>query len=652
MDLAHLLDIFLAEAQEYLASMEVALVAVERSSADGQLDEGALDELFRVAHSLKGMCGMMGYERMAALTHAMEDSLLEVRSGDASFDEGRLDLLLACVAGLEDALVAVGRSREEPETLEELARRVGSPGATPAQEAPAAPPPVRAEPDAPAPDTVVDGALDVRVTLAPDTELRGVRAFVVLRALGRVAEVLDAHPRDPVEFEGMEVRAWLRGAEPSSIRKALAGIPEISDVRIEEPPPAAAASPGSAPDRPAAAQPPRAEATLRVAASRLDELMFRMQEVVVSAARLGRLIDSTGSDAMRAGMAELSRDARQLQASMMHVRMTPLDTAFARIPRLVRDLAARLERDVELEIAGAETEVDRSMVEALFDPLVHLIRNALDHGIEPPAERVASGKPARARLRVTARHSAGHVVIELTDDGRGIDRDAIVGRAIELGHLTATEGERIQTQAQVQDLLCRPAVSTTREATDISGRGIGLDAVSSTVRRLGGRLEIESEPGRSTTIRLRLPMTLSIMPVLLVRSCSDDVAIPLDRVANVAIHAANRTRDVPGGRMLMRDAGPAIALLDLGTALGRGGGGDGAEHSYVVTVEGFEGQVALGVAQLHGTLDVATRPLPDTYQRDGAPLLGVGMLPDGGLATIIDCDRIAMMGPNAMEPTP
>lgn len=646
-DLSHLLDVFVAECREYLQSLDLSLLALDRHSKGDVVDRAALDEVFRATHSLKGMCGMMGYSRMAALAHAMEDSLLGVRDDGEPLDGHRLDTLHACVDGLESSLEQVAATQEEPETLEALAVRVGATTLSGLPDLPQPPAPIDDEwlGSALAPlEGLGDGVLYVRVVLASDTELRGVRAFVVLRALHRIAEVVDEWPTSPEEFTGSVVEARVRGTSSEGVRAALRQLPEIESVVVE---PARAA-----PEPAISVQVPvRVEPTLRVAAGRLDDLMFQMQEVVVAGARLERGVLEHDAPELLAPMAELVKHARRLQASIMQVRMTALEAAFARVPRLARDLAQRLGKDVTVVIDGGDTEVDRSMVDALADPLVHIVRNALDHGIEPPDERVASGKPRTATLRLTARHAAGHVEIEVGDDGRGIDIERVAAAGVESGSLTRADVERARASGTMLELLFRAGVTGARTQSDISGRGVGLDAVRATVRDLGGELSIRTSLGHSTTVLLRLPLTLAVMPALLVSASGADTAIPLDRVIRIERISDGVVREALERHLLTMQDGDAHELVPLGNALGNALDehvGVCARGRFAVLVQVARGSLALEVDELHGTREIATRPLPAEHRATG-PLLGIGILPDGALTTIVDCDRLRVAADRLTE---
>ncbi|HEU4702144.1 MAG TPA: ATP-binding protein, partial [Conexibacter sp.] len=325
-------------------------------------------------------------------------------------------------------------------------------------------------------------------------------------------------------------------------------------------------------------------------------------------------------------MQDLTRASQALQAMVMQVRMIPVEAVFLRFPRLVRDLQTKLGKEVELRLVGAETELVRTVVDALGDPLVHLVRNALDHGLETPAERIAAGKPPTGVLELSARHAGGHVVVAVRDDGRGID-PARVGRiAAERGLLDADAAAALDA-AGAAELLFAPGFSTAAATTDLSGRGVGMDAVRECVRALGGEIALLSEPGNGTTAQLRLPLTLASIAALLVTVDELPYAIPLDRVVRTVRLDAVEVRTVRGAPLLPL-GGELRPLLD-----------SGPDRQYAVVINANGRRLALAVSSLAGQRELVTRRLPRSVsQRAGAAAGAV--LPDGQVALVVDCDAL------------
>jgi len=320
---------------------------------------------------------------------------------------------------------------------------------------------------------------------------------------------------------------------------------------------------------------------------------------------------------------------------VMQVRMIEVDAVFMRFPRLVRDLSAKMGKQVELILTGRETELDRTVVDALGDPLVHLVRNSLDHALEPPAEREAAGKPATGVLELSARQAGGNVVITVRDDGRGIDPARVAAKARERGLIGADEVDSVDMTRAIE-LLFAPGFSTAEQTSDISGRGVGMDAVRTALRGLGGAVVMTSELGVGTTVQVRLPLTLAIMPALLVDSGGVPFAIPLERVERTVNLAEQTVRSVTGQRMLVLSDG-VLPLVDLAGALGYE---PSPEAGFVVIARGGERRLALAVEQLVGQRELVTRPLPAEVGSQSC-LSGGAVLSDGTITLIVDCDALA-----------
>ncbi|HMJ01615.1 MAG TPA: Hpt domain-containing protein, partial [Conexibacter sp.] len=510
MDTRAYLPAFLAEAREHLQELGLAMLRIEASPDDGLAAEG----VFRIAHSLKGMSATMGYDAIVALTHAMEDvfELLRQRTGGLPHDA--IDVLSACLDALEAAVEAIAAGADDAAALDPaplvvrlqaLARE-----RTPAQE-------LAREDDlllAPAGDRL----LHVVADLAPECGMPAVRAYMLFEALRVHGELVSGVPAlDAVErFAGSRIEAWLATpADAGAIAESVRAVGELAGVEVCE---------ASAPeDRPAhgsqddlragqlagasAAGHGRSAATVRVDAERLDELLHLTGELVQQRTTIEALVASgevaAAAPDLPQAVQRLARTSQALQETVTRVRMVPVESVFLRFPRLVRDLAARLGKQVELRLEGADTELDRTVVDALGDPLVHLVRNALDHGLEEPAERTAAGKPPTGLLELRARHAGGHVIVSVRDDGRGIDPLA-VGRAAVARGLLDAEAAAALDAAAAAELLFASGFSTATATTDLSGRGVGMDAVRDSVRALGGDARLASEPGVGTVAELRL----------------------------------------------------------------------------------------------------------------------------------------------------
>ena len=491
MDRSEYMGMFLAESREHLDTLNLAVVRIEQAPDDRE----TLDEIFRAAHSLKGMSATMGFAGIAALTHKMEDVFELLRQRSGGLGPEAVEVVLECLDALGAAVQGVERDRVERiepapliERLEKLVHRRDS--HQPAPPAPTGPP-------AAALESLDAGARVVRVSAALDAgaAMPAVRAHQVLDALRGVGEVVGSSPSED-ELDGFAaavVEAWLRTDEPLEVlRAAVETVPEIAETTLFEMP--AAGAPARA-ERHAPAARKRSAPVVRVDAERLTEVATRLAELRTHESRVGQLAAEAGLPELARAVEELVAAADRLESSVVELRVAPAESAFAPLPRLVRDLAKRLDKEVELRLVGQETLLDRTIVEGLGDPLVHLVRNALSHGCEAPDEREEAGKPRAAKLEVAARERDGAVLVEVRDDGRGIDPDHILALAAERG----IEG------TDALELLFSPGFSTAHEPTDISGRGVGLDAVRDRVRGLGGDIALLSAPGMGTVARLRLP---------------------------------------------------------------------------------------------------------------------------------------------------
>lgn len=414
----------------------------------------------------------------------------------------------------------------------------------------------------------------------------------------------------------------------------------------------------AAPDAPArtAAPSSRAAATVRVDAERLDLLMHTMGELVVHRTQLEVLVAGADTPGLAQAMQAVTRSSQALQSMVMQVRMIAVEAVFLRFPRMVRDLSSRLEKKVELRLVGQETELDRTVVDALGDPIAHLVRNALDHGLEDPATRESAGKPATGTITIAARHSGSNVVISVADDGAGVDPRRVASRAVERGLITAEEAAAIEPAAAVE-LLFHPGFSTAETTSDISGRGIGMDAVRTTIRGLGGEVTMTSEQGAGTSTEIRMPLTLAIMPALVVGTDGDQdgsrYAIPLDRIERIVGLDDCPVRTMAGAEVLLVADG-TLPLLHAADAFGERpaapGGTDatggpatangGATSTHAVIVRAGDHRVALGVVRLVGQRELVTRPLPPDLATRAA-VSGAAVLSEGGIALIVDCDALA-----------
>jgi len=664
MDTSEYMPMFLAEAREHLQELNIAVVQLEENPED----RPTVDQIFRIAHSLKGMSATMGFPHIAELTHEMEEvfELLRQRSGGLGADA--VDTVLACLDALSATVEVIesdGEEKLDPAPLIDRLRQL-----------------VRADKHEPsprhddqAPQAAVAAAheagkrvLHLKAALDEQALMPAVRALMLFSALGEHGELIaSVPPPDEIEqFGGRELEAWLAGEHEEEVVAASARhISDIVAVEIREVAPPAAESPAPAAESPAPAAespaPPAAESpapraaasspkpavpgglgdsghgarTVRVDAERLDALMHQMGELVIHRTAVEALTADLEAPQLQQAVQNLTRSSQALQSMVMQVRMIPVDVVFLRFPRLVRDLSSKLGKEVDLQLLGKETELDRTVVDALGDPLVHLVRNALDHGLEPPDERVATGKPRAGKVQIAARHAGGSVVIEVRDDGRGIDPEAVARKACAAGLIDADQAATLDMRGAVE-LLFTPGFSTAEATSDISGRGVGMDAVRAKIRELGGEVVLDSTLGAGTHAQIRLPLTLAIVSALQVDVAGAPFAIPLDRIERTLRLTEKNIGWVAGRRMLVLDDG-VLPLLEGARTFARDPRG---EHELVVIVRGQDRRLGLAVDELIGQRELVTRPLPSVVS-DGEPVSGGAVLADGRIALIIDCDALA-----------
>ena len=650
MELEEYLPMFLAEAREHLEHLNLAVVRIEERPDDRE----TVNEIFRIAHSLKGMSATMGFAAMAALTHKMEDVFELLRQRAGGLERKAIDVLLACLDALEGAVESIDATGAEVLAAEPLVQRLDTliRARTPAQAA------ARLNGGEPPSDLIqrANGRRVLRVCVHLDHEapMPGVRAFMVLNALEEHGELLHSTPSESeVEgFDGRRIDAWVvSDALEPLVAQALAsivdvaGIPEV--IRVAEPREAAVlpiVAPAGAATAAAGSGARKRSSTVRVDAERLDALMHAVGELVLYRTHVEALAAGAQVPGLAAAMQDLTRTSQALQEMVMQVRMIPVEAVFLRFPRLVRDLSSQLGKQVELVLTGQETELDRTVIDALGDPLVHLVRNALDHGLEPVEERVAAGKPPAGTIEIAARHAGSNIVISVHDDGRGIDPEFVARKACERGLIGAAEIAGVD-HARAAELLFTAGFSTSDETSDISGRGVGMDAVRSTIRGLGGEATLQPLPGGGTVAEIRLPLTLASVSALLVQSGGLPFAIPLDRVQRTIRLADHAVRSIAGRRMLVM-GDRVLPLRDLGEAVGHAPV-PGQDHAVVVGAAG--GDIALGVELLVGQREIVARALPAAAS-DRPALSGGAVLADGQIALIVDCDALTTAGPAAAAP--
>ncbi|HEY6107841.1 MAG TPA: chemotaxis protein CheA, partial [Gemmatimonadales bacterium] len=534
MDLSQYADLFLAESREHLSACNQLLLQWERAPASAE----PLGGLFRSVHTVKGMAATMGYARVADLAHRMENLLDRLRKGVAAPSGDMLQLLFRGIDLLEKSIGLAVAGREQDVDVAglgtelDLAAQARAGSSAPAGKATrgrrsgraAAAPPPAGLPIADAPVEASSPGRLVSIALRAEAPLKGGRALLVLRRareLGPVAHV--SPPEAAFESDDFDGRFTFRldaAVAAVEIERALVRAGDVERVAVSEPDAAAGRGEGAGADR---------SRHIRVDLRRLDRLMDLIGELVTARGRLNQLAVERRDPAVDDMAIQISRLSSDLQSEIIQARMTPVWQVFDRYPRLVRDLARQLDKQVALRVEGKEIELDRAILDELGDPLVHLLRNAVDHGIEAPAERRRRGKAAEGEIVLAAVRERASVTISIADDGRGIDRRRILEKAKRDGIVDA-HLESL-TDDQLLRVLARPGFSTAEAVTSVSGRGVGIDVAMTKIRALGGTIEVQSEVGRGTTFVLRLPVTLAIVRALIADVGGERYALPLTYVA-------------------------------------------------------------------------------------------------------------------------
>ena len=617
MDVRRYADLFLSESREHLTAFNHLLLEWERDAAAREPVNG----IFRAAHSLKGMAATMGYAGVADLAHRTENLLDLLRQGREPVTPAQLDLLFRAADALERAVGEAVAGRDDAAAYAPLVAELDG-EVSRARPAPS----VAARPSLP---LVLPGAgpgkgTTVRVTLRADAALKGARALLVLgraATLGTVQAVTPA-PAE-LETDGFDGRFAFRldsAAGASEISAALQAAGDVESVEVV--------------DEVVEAGPELGRGRhIRVALERLDELMNLIGELVIARGRLDALARRFAEPDLADVTQDIGRLSASLQREILQARMVPVWQVFDRFPRMVRDLARQMGRQLAFRVEGKEIELDRAILDEIADPLVHLLRNAVDHGIEPPEERVASGKPALGQLVLAAVRERSSVAIRVSDDGRGIDRARVLQRARELG-LVGDEVERLSDDDTLAHLIALAGFSTAEHVTDVSGRGVGIDAVTTSVRALGGSLEVKSEDGRGTTFTIRLPTTLAIVRALLARVGTETYAMPLTHVAEM-VEARRGDVQVVQGREVLLLRGQLVPLVRLWERLGVAEAGPRPARQPVIVLAMGERRTGVVVDALLGQQEIVVKPFEPP--RGAVPVFsGATILGDGAPALILD----------------
>ncbi|WP_312057503.1 chemotaxis protein CheA [Pantoea brenneri] len=646
MDISDFYQTFFDEADELLADMEQHLLGLDPQEPDSE----QLNAIFRAAHSIKGGAGTFGFTVLQETTHILENILDGARRGEMQLSTDIINLFLETKDIMQEQLDAY-KTAQEPnaesfkyicEALRQLALEAkGLPVEASASAAPAA--------SAPAASS---SALRVQLI-----DLKEKEVDLMLEEMGNLGTLTN------VQKGSNTLDVCIDGVGKDDIVAVLCFVIDEAQIRFPQAEENAAAAAVVLPEAPVAAEVQSASVTelpvaavkreskrvaapakssestsIRVAVEKVDQLINLVGELVITqsmlAQRSGELDPVAHGDLLNS-MGQLERNARDLQESVMSIRMMPMEYVFSRFPRLVRDLASKLGKEVELTLLGSSTELDKSLIERIIDPLTHLVRNSLDHGIESPDKRLAAGKVATGNLTLSAEHQGGNICIEVSDDGAGLNRERILAKALSSG-LPVSEN---MSDEDVGMLIFAPGFSTAEQVTDVSGRGVGMDVVKRNIQEMGGHVEISSKQGKGTTIRILLPLTLAILDGMSVRVADEVFILPLNAVMESLQPRAEELKPLAGGECVLEVRGEYLPLVELWNVFDVQGAKTEATQGIVVILQSAGKRYALLVDQLIGQHQVVVKNLESNYRKvpgiSAATILG-----DGSVALIVDVSAL------------
>ena len=696
MDESQYLEIFIDESNEHLQTLSDELMVLEKEPEN----KDTINEIFRAAHSLKGMAGTMGYKRMQNLTHNMENVFSEIRNDKMKVNSKLVDVLFQCLDALESYVDNIRNTQDEGtddnepiiKELNDFLANEGQENAQPKEEKPQE----EAKPEGGTDETITDVSLadfeknavnealkkgmhvcNIHVYVDPNCILKAARAFLVFKNLEGHGDVIKSMPSvQDIEDEKFDFDfsiVFVTEEEASKILDIIKNVSEIKDAVLTEikeplkteddnapaeaskeehkdeapaqdsaekkPAPSAAKKPAQAASAKPGVKP--VGRSVRVDIEKLDVLMNLVSELIIAKNGLVASASDEEGNAANQGFHEqieyLERVTTNLHESVMKVRMMPIESVVSKFPRMIRDLSKKLNKKMELYMTGEETELDRTVIDEIGDPLMHLLRNSADHGLESAEVRAERGKPEVGSIFLNAYQDGNNVVIEVGDDGNGIDVEKVKAKAIEKGNITEEQAE-MMTEKEIIDLLFRPSFSTSDKITDVSGRGVGLDVVKSKIEALGGAVEVKTTYGVGSTFIIHLPLTLAIIQALMVKLGDEKYAISLDSIQTIEDIPVSEIKYVHA-KEVINLRGNVIPLVRLRELLDVPGEPEESENITVVIVSKGDKQAGLVVDSLIGQLEIVIKSL-GKYININKMISGATILGDGSVALIIDANTL------------
>ncbi|EAA0404128.1 chemotaxis protein CheA [Listeria monocytogenes] len=613
----NMLDLFIEEASEHLQALNDNLLQLEKDPTNGQL----VSEIFRSAHTFKGMSATMGFQQVADLTHAMENVLDEVRNNRLAVTEHLVDIIFTCTSHLE---TMVSDIQHGGQGAADISKTVADLEALlhPEQET----------------DLTVEKTYRIAIQIEEAAILKAVRAVMCLERLAEMGIISETTPdREAIELEEFEqsFEVVLESAQTKDeIKAVILDISEIEKVTVTE---EVEEVQVIEPIKKAAKQTTKRleNKTIRVQLEKIEKLMNVFEESVIERARIDEIAEKTNNKELMEHLGRFSSISKEIQNGLLNMRMVPVDSVFNRFPKMVRTLAKELGKKIDLVIEGADTEVDKIVIDEIGDPLVHLIRNSVDHGAETVEVRRKNGKNETATINLKAFHSGNNVVIEIADDGAGINKRKVLEKAIAKNVVTRAESTKM-TDAEIFDLLFDSGFSTADQVSDLSGRGVGLDVVRNTILKIGGKISVESSENAGSTFRIEIPLTLSIIQSMLVATSERRYAVPL---ANVAEAITINPADIQHvhGKDLINYRETIIEVLDLGECLHETPLND-TDELLLLVAKNAKRTFGLIIKDIIGQREIVLKTLGGFFSESQIAFSGATILGDGRVVLILNLE--------------
>jgi len=671
MEMNQYMEVFIEESKEHLQSCNEKLLELEKNPTDLSI----VNEIFRSAHTLKGMSATMGYVDLANLTHQMENVLDAIRNEKLTVTAEILDVVFASVDDLEEMVFSIaegGDGKKDVSKVVEMLKQIENGEMVAADTNTAISPPHLIQ-SAGSYDDYENAVIqqskeqgfspyELTITLRTDCLLRAARVFMVFEILEQAGEVIKSVPSvellEEEKFDHEFTVALVTKESSEDLKNKVMKVSEIEDVivrHIDLDHVSAAVSELNTGEQHETPEKQEVEQvkeevktatkqvaatgskTIRVNIERLDILMNLFEELVIDRGRLEQISRDLNNSELNETVERMSRISGDLQNIILNMRMVPVETVFNRFPRMIRQLAKDLNKKIHLDIVGAETELDRTVIDEIGDPLVHLLRNAIDHGIEMPEERVRNGKSEEGHVVLSAYHSGNHVFIEIEDDGAGINRDRVLKKALDRGVVTEQLAATL-TDKQVYELIFSSGFSTADKISDISGRGVGLDVVKSTIESLGGTVSVDAREGKGSLFSIQLPLTLSIISVMLVELRNEKYAIPLSSIIETAVIKKEDILQAHNQKVI-DFRGKIVPLVFLSDIFEVPSANEDEDFVSLIIVRKGEKMAALVVDSFIGQQEIVLKSLGN-YLNSVFAISGATILGDGQVALIVDCNAL------------